>query len=186
MNGLNLAKNPLQLRECHKFSERINCSEEELAEILREKISSGLFVAWQIQSIIWGRFDGGNFSLQDGLAPNFKNWLECRVFNRYEEIHLKRVGKNFSGRYLSDEIGTGDFYVDSFARFWGENSSEADGWINLEDKPRKLSMTIPSDDGGKKFYGLTTRNYIGTDAATGLSGYVDYRFVAIDSAQDGD
>ena len=47
-------------------------------------------------------------------------------------------------------------------------------------------MMIPSDDKGKKFYGLTTRNYIDSDKATGLSGYVDYRFVALESAQDGD
>ncbi len=112
--------------------------------------------------------------------------MECRIFNRAEELHLKRDGNNFSGRYVRDELGEGNFYVDSFARLWGENSSEDDGWITLLDAQRKISMTIPSDDKGKKFYGLTTRNYIDSDKATGLSGYVDYRFVALESAQDGD
>ncbi len=100
------------------------------------------------------------------LTPNFDEWLECRIFNRGAELHLKRDGNIFNGRLISD--------------------AEGDGWITLRDAPRKLSMEIPCDDGGKKFYGLTTRNYIDSDAATGLSGYVDYRFVAIESAWDGD
>lgn len=186
MTGLELAKNNLRLRACKKISAQIECSPQELEKILQEKISPAIFVAWQIQSIVWGKFDGEKLLLKENLAPNFDDWLECRIFNRYEEIHLKRNGEIFSGRYISDAEGNEDFYVDSFARLWGENSSEADGWIKLEDKPRKLSMEIPCDDGGKKFYGLTTRNYIDSDAATGLSGYVDYRFVALESAWDGD
>ncbi len=185
MNGLALAKDNLQLRECQKFSEAISCSAQELEEALQGKISQGLFVAWQVQKIIWGKFDGEKFLLKDE-PPKFDDWLECRIFNRAEEIHLKRDGENFSGRYVRDELGAGDFYVDSFARLWGENSSEQDGWITLLDAQRKISMEIPCDDGGKKFYGLTTRNYIGSDKATGLSGYVDYRFVALESAWDGD
>ena len=172
--------NKLQLRECRKFSEPINCSEQELEKILREKISDGIIIAWQVQNIIWGKFDGEQFLYKD-IAPNFADWLELRFFNRGEEIHLKRDGNNFIGRYVRDELGEGNFYVDSFARLWGENVSSADGWITLLDAPRKISMTIPCD-GDKKYYGLTTRNYIDSDAATGLSGYVDYRFVALEEA----
>lgn len=186
MTGLDLAKNNLQLRECKRVSAQINCSAQELEKILQGKFSSGIFIAWQVQSIIWGKFDGEKFLLKENQPPNFDDWLECRIFNERAEIHLKRTGNNFSGRYVLDEDGTGDFYVDSFARLWGENSSAADGWITLTDAPRKLSMTIPCADGDKKFYGLTTRNYIDSDTATGLSGYVDYRFVALDSAEDGD
>ena len=98
---------------------------------------------------------------------------------------MKRAGDKFIGRYVRDELGTGNFYVDSFARLFGENVSSENGWIKLEDELRKISMTIPVD-GDEKFYGLLTRNYIGSDAATGLSGYDDYRFVAIENAWDGD
>ena len=186
MTGFDLAKNGLQLRECKKFSEQINCSAQELEKVLQGKISSGIFVAWQVQNIVWGKFDGEKLLLKDNLPPDFDDWLECRIFNDSAEIHVKRTGNNFSGRYVRDDDGAGDFYVDSFARLWGENSSAVDGWITLTDAPRKLSMIIPCADGGKKFYGLTTRNYIDSDEATGLSGYVDYRFVALESAWDGD
>ena len=185
MSGLDLAKNSLQLGECKKFFERLEFSATELEKFLREKFSDGIFVVWQIQSVVWGKFVDKNFSLPNNLPPNFDDWLECRFFNAHEEIHLKRSGKNFVGRYIRDDDGTGDFYVDSFARLWGENVSSADGWLTLLDAPRKISMIIPCA-GDKKFYGLTTRNYVDGDDATGLSGYVDYRFVALDSAWDGD
>ena len=181
MSGLDLAKRiGLQLGECKTFSEPVDCSPTEFEKILREKFQRAIFVAWQIQSVVWGKFDG------EKLSANVDDWLECRIFNDSAELHLKRTGENFSGRYLRDEAGTGNFYVDSFARFWGEFDSAAEGFITLLDKPRKIAMEIPCDDAGKKFYGLTTRNYIGSDDATGLSGYVDYRFVAIESAWDGD
>ena len=189
MSGLDLAKNiGLKLCEGKKISESVDCLSTELEKILREKFSEphGIFVAWQIQNIVWGKFDGEKFLLKDNLPPNCDDWLECRIFNAGEELHLKRDGENFIGRYVRDAEGTGDFYVDSFARLWGEYSSAADGWITLLDAQRKLSMIIPCDDDRKKFYGLKTRNYIGSDEDTGLSGYVDYRFVAIESAWEGD
>lgn len=187
MSGLDLAKQVgLKLCEGKVFSEHVEYSAQELEKNLREKISDGIFIAWQIQSIIWGKFDGNKFLLKDNISPNVDDWLECRIFNKREEVHLKRSEDNFVGRYIKDESGAGNFYIDSFARLWGENVLAADGWINLTDKPRKISMTIPCDEGDKKFYGLMTRNYIGSDEATGLSGYVDYRFVAIESAWDGD
>lgn len=190
MSGLDLAKDDLRLCTGKKFSEQVKCSSVELEKILREKFSEahGTFVAWQIQSIVWGTFDGEKLLLKDDVAPNFDDWLELRIFNRHEEIHLKRAGQNFIGRYVRDGAVEETFYVDSFARLWGELKSNSEAWITLRDEQRKLSMTIPyaCDDGGKKYYGLLTRNYIGSDEATGLSGYVDYRFVAIESAWDGD
>ena len=127
MIGMDLARRVgLKLGRCKKFSE-----------------TRGTFVAWQVQNIVWGKFDGDKLLLKDDASPNFDDWLECRVFNRREEFHIKRAGEKFVGRYVRD-------------------------------------------DGDQKFYGLMTRNHIGSDAATGLSGYVDYRFVAIESAWDGD
>ena len=183
MGGLDLAKKVgLKLGECKTYSEKFQCKSSDIEKFLRNKISHGTFVAWQIQNIIWDNFDAENFS------ANVDDWLECRIFNRDEEIHIKRTGENFVGRYICDELGSGNFYVDSFARLWGERDENfsADGWIKLQDKPRKISMKIPCDDNDKKFYGLLTRNYIDSDDDTGLSGYVDYRFVAIESAWDGD
>ena len=181
MSGLALAKKNLQLREGKTFSERLECTAPELENLFRNKFSEGIFVAWQIQNIVWGEFDG------EKISSNVDDWLEVRLFNTDAEIHLKRTGKNFVGRFIRDEAGTGNFYVDSFARLWGERTASEDGWITLTDERRKISMTLPCADGGKNFYGLLTRNYIGSDAATGLSGYVDYRFVAIEPADwDGD
>lgn len=189
MSGLDLAKNNLQLKKCNSLFKRLECSSAELAKLLHENFqgTDGIFVAWQIQSIIFGKFDGEKILLSDNLSPNFDDILEFRLFNRREELHLKRVGKIFIGRYVRDdeEAGVENFYVDSFARLWGESTDTADGWTTLLDAPRKISMKIPCD-GGKKFYGLTTRNYICSDKTTGLSGYIDYRFVAIESAWDGD
>lgn len=188
MTGLNLAKRNLQLNTCKKISESIECSTTDLEKILHEKFyeARGIFIAWQIQSIVWGKFDGEKLLLKENISLNFDDILEYRIFNQREEIHLKRLRKNFVGRYVRDERGTENFYVDSFSRLWGERKNSMDGWITLRDDSRKISITIPCDDGDKKFYGLLTRNYIGSDAATGLSGYVDCRFVAIESAWDGD
>ena len=187
MNGLTLAKRVgLEIRKCKTFSERLDISWTELEQILRDKLFQGIFVAWQIQSVVCGKFGGEKFLLKDNLAPTVEDWLECRIFNEFEEFHLKRDGKIWRGRYLRDEAGNDVDYVDSFARLWGENILSENGWITLLDAPRKISVQLPCDDGDKKFYGLTTRNYIGSDDTTGLSGYVDYRFVAIESAWDGD
>ena len=187
MSGLDLAKRVgLKLGECETFSERVECSSAELEETLRKKFSQGIFVAWQIQRIVWGTFDGKKLLLKENSSPNFDDWLECRIFNANEEIHLRRFGDKFIGRYVHDDLnGAGNFYVDSFARLWGEEISSENGWTKLEDASRKISMTIPAI-GGEKLYGLTTRNYIADDDETGLSGYVDYRFVATESAWDGD
>ena len=191
MNGLNLSKEiGLTLDEGQaKFErEKIFSSTDELEKFLREKFSDGIFVAWQIQSIVWGKFDGEKLFLKDNQQINFDDWLECRIFNRRGELHLKRFEKDFVGRYVCDDEGEKIFYVDSFSRFWGNNrTATADGWITLRDEPRKIFMEIPCNDCKKKFYGLLTRNYIGSDEETGLSGYVDYRFVAIEPADwDGD
>ena len=187
MSGLDLAKE-VGLQACagKVHSERVEFSSTEaLMTFLQAKFSQAVFVLWQVQSILWGKFDGEKLLLKDNRQPNFDDCLECRLFNRQAELHLKRSEENFVGRYIRDGDGEETFYADSFSRLWGERKISSDGWITLCDAERKLSMTIPCDD-GKKFYGLLTRNYIGSDDATGLSGYVDYRFVALDSAWDGD
>ena len=107
------------------------------------------------------------------------------MFNDTEELHLKRIENKFIGRYVADIEGKGNFYTDSFSRFWGENSGEVEGYIKLLDRQRKLYMEIPCTENNSKWYGLLTRNYIESDKLTGLSGYSDYRFVAIEPAEEG-
>ena len=188
MNGLNLAKNVgLKICECKKIFVPVNCeiSLNDVENFIRQKFKNqrAVFVAWQIQNIIWGKVEGGKLFSNAEITPQF--WLECRIFNAAEELHLKRIENKLRGRYVQDTEGAGDFYVDSFSRFWGENSGATDGYIKLLDRQRKLFMEIPCENKNSKWYGLLTRNYISSDKTTGLSGYTDYRFVAIEPAEEG-
>ena len=185
MSGLNLAKNSeLTICECTVVSDAVTCeiSLNGVEKILKQKFKNprAVFVAWQIQNIIWGKFDGGKLSSNADVTPQF--WLECRIFNAAEEIHLKRVNNQFSGRYITEIDGKKNFYADSFSRFWGENKGAANGFIKLCDNQRKLFMEIPCENKNSQWYGLLTRNYISSDEETGLCGYTDYRFVAIEPA----
>ena len=187
MSGLSLAKNiGYKLCEGGIISDKniCECSLKDVEKILQEKFqnSRAVFVAWQIQNIIWGTYDGAKLLLRDKNSPASENWLECRIFNDTQELHLKRVKDKFNWRYIKDIDGEGNFYVDSFSRLWGENFKATDGYINLLDRQRKLYMEIPCEKTNANWYGLLTRNYIGSDNDTGLSGYVDYRFVAIEPA----
>lgn len=187
MNGLNLAKQTeLKIFPCEIISENFSCeiSLNGVEKLLQKfKNQRANFVAWQIQNIIWGKYDGEKLFSSAEITPQF--WLECRIFNEIEELHLKRVENKFVGRYISEIDGEKNFYADSFSRFWGENSGAADGFIKLLDKQRKLYMEIPCAEKNSQWYGLLTRNYISSDEKTGLSGYSDYRFVAIEPAEEG-
>ena len=187
MNGLNIAKKVgLEICKCKKIFAPVTCeiSLSGVENLVKEnfKNTRADFVAWQIQNIIWGKFDGEKLFSTAEVTPQF--WLECRIFNDAEEIHLKRVENKLRGRYVTEIEGAGDFYADSFSRFWGERKSAANGFVKLCDNQRKLFMEIPCEK-ISKWYGLLTRNYISSDEKTGLSGYTDYRFVAIEPAQEG-
>lgn len=188
MNGLNLAKETcLKICPCKIISESVTCeiSLNAVENLVQEKFknSDAIFVAWQIQNIIWGKYDDSKFSTRAEVTPQF--WLECRIFNETEELHLKRIENKFVGRYIAETVGDENFYADSFSRFWGENSGADDGYIKLLDRQRKLYMEIPCEKNFSKWYGLLTRNYIFNDEKTGISGYSDYRFVAIEPAEEG-
>ncbi len=187
MNGLNIAKKiSLKICECKKIFAPVTCeiSLSDVENLVKENFKNprAIFVAWQIQNIVWGKFDGEKFFSTSEVTPQF--WLECRIFNDDEEIHLKRIENKLRGRYVSEIEGAGDFYADSFSRFWGENKGSANGFIKLCDNQRKLFMEIPCER-KSNWYGLLTRNYISSDEKTGLSGYADYRFVAIEPAEEG-
>ena len=185
MNGLDLAKETsLKICECEIVSDTVTCEIDDIENLIQQKFkdSCAVFVAWQIQNIFFGKYDGAKLSARAEITPEL--WLECRIFNETAELHLKRIENKFIGRYISEVKGTGNFYADSFSRFWGEKINAADGYIKLLDRQRKLYMEIPCAENNSKWYGLLTRNYIESDEKTGLSGYSDYRFVAIEPAEE--
>lgn len=188
MKGLNLAKQTeLKICPCKIVSENVTCeiSLTDVENIIRGNFKNprANFVTWQVQNIMWGKYNNGEFLTLSSITPQF--WLECRIFNETEELHLKRIENKFCGRYITETLGDGNFYADSFSRFWGENSGVTDGFIKLLDKQRKLYMEIPCEKNNSTWYGLLTRNYISSDEKTGLSGYTDYRFVSIEPAEEG-
>lgn len=190
--SLETAKNPLKIKtdrvsvvqERRIETDDAAAVEKALAENMKADAN---IVVWQIDRIIWGRWRAGHIELapKETLQPGL--WQEVRVFNEDEELHLRREGKGFHGRYRKDTPTTeeGTPYVDSFSRFWGESDgTSAGGYVTLVDGQRKLRLVVPAE-GGVNRYGLQTRNYVGSDEKTGLSGYIDYRFVHIASAEEG-
>ena len=148
-------------------------------------------VLWQMQRIVWGTWDGRAFRFAtDDVAA--EDLLELRIFNRTEELHLRRADDALLGRYVQDveesEIGVGEAgdYIDSFSRLWGKKADAGDGYVLPGDEDRKGAMRVPyaGDAAKADWYSLMTRNYIASDAETGLAGYCDDRFVAIEPAQE--
>ncbi len=141
-------------------------------------------VVWQVHGITWGCWQNGSLKLAGDVAKNCSLWLELRVFNEEEELHLKKSGDLWLGRWRKDGAGEATEYVDSISRFWGEMVEAADlpeGYMKLEDAARKLKQILPQAEEHAKYYGLVTRSYIGYEA-TGQAGYADYRYVRIAAA----
>lgn len=141
-------------------------------------------VVWQVHGIVWGCWQNGSLKLAGDVAKNCSLWLELRVFNEEEELHLKKSGDLWLGRWRKDGAGEATEYVDSISRFWGEMVEAADlpeGYMKLEDAARKLKQILPQAEERAKYYGLVTRSYIGYEA-TGQAGYADYRYVRIAAA----
>ena len=189
MRGLELAKKTsLEICECEIVSNTATCeiSLQAIENLVAEKFldSRAVFVTWQLQNIFWGTYADKKISARAEINPEY--WIEFRIFNETEELHLKRIENKFVGRYVRENFdGVGNFFADSFSRFWGENFSVAGDYVTLLDRQRKLHMEIPCAEKNFKWYGLLTRNYISSDERTGLSGYSDYRFVAIEPAGGG-
>lgn len=138
-------------------------------------------VVWQVHGIVWGCWQNSSLKLAGDVAKNCSLWLELRVFNEEEELHLKKSGDLWLGRWRKDGAGEATEYVDSISRFWGEMVEAADlpeGYMKLEDAARKLKQILPQAEEHAKYYGLVTRSYIGYEA-TGQAGYADYRYVRI-------
>ena len=170
-------------------SERLAVSLARKEAALCEKIETlGMkeanVVVWQVHGITWGRWQNGSLKLAGDAAKKCSLWLELRVFNEEEELHLKKSGDLWLGRWRKDGAGGATEYVDSISRFWGEMVEAADlpeGYMKLEDAARKLKQILPQAEERAKYYGLVTRSYIGYEA-TGQAGYADYRYVRIAAA----
>ena len=170
-------------------SEKLAVSLERNETALCEKLETlGMkeanVVVWQVHGIVWGCWQNGSLKLAGDAAKKCSLWLELRVFNEEEELHLKKSGDLWLGRWRKDGAGEATEYVDSISRFWGEMVEAADlpeGYMKLEDAARKLKQILPQAEEHAKYYGLVTRSYIGYEA-TGQAGYADYRYVRIAAA----
>ena len=181
--GLELMTNQLAKSDTKGIMRPVSCTmdETDLKKLLQENMKhDGLVVCWQMQRIVWGRYQAGNLTFSDGnmLVPAYI--LELRVFNATEELHLVKKESTFTGRYRCDGEGPDQVeYVDTMAPLWGNSSkTAADGYVTLIDEERKFKMTIPCKEQAN-YYGLTTRNYIGIYEQTSQAGYMDYRFMGI-------
>lgn len=157
-------------------------TEQELGKLLGNKAT---VVIWLMNRIVWTTYADGRIELDDE-ASVIDYWQEMRAFNEQGELHLLRSGAYFSGRIVKDKEETADWahgYVDSISPIWGENTGYANGKVHLEDADRKLNLEIPVSDGNAVKYGLVTRSYIHTDEETGLTGYGDYRYLAIEGME---
>ena len=193
--GFELAKKALHKQEICSSRESlapIEQTESALTELLAKKMKAPACLAvWALQAVTFGRWDGTKLSLQN-TQVNIADIIEMRVFNAQEEVHLLQADEHFEGRYVyDDDSGSHQEVIDSFSRFWGECEdpeavSESDTYVELKDASRKLKLIIPVAEGGKrgKYYGLTTRSYIGYDRTTGLAGYADQRFVSIEALKE--
>lgn len=115
MRSLQLAKNAgLKLEKFESIvDEKVNCtlSLQEIESTLKKYLQSpALVIVWQIQNIVWEKYENDQIKLNTEAEVNINHWLECRIFNQNEEIHLKRKGNSLRGRYIrDDELGQGTF-----------------------------------------------------------------------------
>ncbi len=183
-----VASDPLKIQtsKCTFLDCECQSTLESLMNLIRELLhGEANIVVWQMQSIVWGKWKDNQIIWTDDEKIFEKGWIEIRIFNENEEVHLYKDGNGLKGRYRSDTGENDCEYVDSFARFWGSNEDSAgkckEGFVCLEDKARKLKLEIPVTEAGEKWYGLLTRNYVEYNSINGQAGYTDFRFVAIAS-----
>ena len=187
---LNVACTPLIIKpgKCTIIPKCVcKAGKNELLQIIEKHFHKEAdIVLWQMQSIVWGKYENHKIIWADEADIFEEGWIELRIFNETEELHLYRKGTELIGRYRSDDGQDNCEYVDSFSRFWGENTETVEavenGFVKIQDIERKLEMIIPASVENAKRYGLLTRNYVTTNEVNGQAGYTDFRFVKIASA----
>lgn len=158
---------------------------QEISSIVNDAIGDkATVVIWLMNRILWTSLESGQIDLDEETSV-IDYWQEMRAFNDQGEVQLVRNGSGFSGRIIIDRKGSADWkqgYVDSISPLWGEreNTRYENGRVYLEDTKRKIRLDIPVSDESASTYGLVTRSYILADDTTGLSGYGDYRFLAVE------
>ncbi len=164
-------------------------AESDLAAFIAQKLErDGNVVVWFDDCIVWGTYRDGEIFLADESALHPPYVQEMRIFNREEELYLRKSRGFFLWRYRKDGDGGEIEYVDCLSRLWGKAERKENapaGYVLLEDRQRKIALTIPAGELCAPYYGLVTRNYIEYDNETGQAGYGDYRFVAIEPAGRG-
>lgn len=146
--------------------------------------SNAVAVIWMIHKVQWVRFTDGHLVLERESAKT-EYWQELRIFNGQGELQLVREQEKLIGRLILDKDSTESWqhgYVDSISPLWGDAVKSENGMVHLEDRTRKINMVIPCGVEAKR-YGLVTRSYIHVDEKTGLSGYGDYRYLAIEGME---
>lgn len=170
------------------FTFKSDCFEDIIAQYIKKE---AVVVVWFINKVSWGQVKAGIIELIDNEPLNLNLVLELRIFNEQEELYLKKGNDEFRARYICDTLD-GDMdveFVDSMGRLWGTNTGYGQQGVKLEDRNRKIKMTIPVAE-DSKYYGLVTRNYIGfsdnevSGAKVYLAGYDDYRFLRIEAWED--
>lgn len=160
--------------------EPISLTKEAIKDTVTKYIgSSAVIVVWQINQIAWGKLSDGDIIFFEMNEWNIEFCQEMRVFNDNKEIQLVKNGNKLSGRLRIDGSGDETVYVDSIAPMWGRAVNFINGFTSLADEARKLHLNVPESIASGKRCGLVTRNYVVSDRATGLSGYGDYRFLAL-------
>lgn len=176
VNIKNKLKLQCSLSEITEISIGINNIEE---YILNHFNDGAIIVTWQFNQIAWGLLKNGKIIFLDMTEWNIDLCQEFRVFDTDKEIYLVKNINEFIGRMRKDGEGAETKFIDSVAPMWGCSAENNGDFCKLKDVSRKLSLTIPADIPAGKYCGLVTRNYVVTDNESGLSGYGDYRYLAL-------
>ncbi len=164
------------------------------AEILKEKAldsNNGYKVVLHaVNEVKFGYYDvnAQNFVFSDGINNiNKKYMIQLRVFNKKEEILIKKFEDRYRVRIIKDDVDENTEnakqvpFVDDASTLFGKNTQSknmAEGFVQLIERGRKIAMTIPSYDKAD-YYAMVTRSYIVYDEKTGQAGYGYYRYLDI-------
>ena len=180
--GIENALNGLVYERGHSHCEIFFIEDKDITKIVNEKFNTqSIVVIWKMNGISWKIYRPPK---TENVIKELTEGLEARIFNETAEIFFQREKNGFRGRFVKDGVGEPVKFVDSFSRFFGKKESIDGEFVKLVDRERKIFLSIPFFQNAEdvNYLGLTTRNYIGVEKNTGLSGYVDYRFLSVDSA----
>ena len=153
-------------------------------ELKKHDLKGALIALWQINKIVWGKWDGEKLTLLDGSSVDTALLQELRAFTDKAELRLVATGSLLQGRFIADSDNEAEQYehIDTANRFWGKVTAQTDSSITVTDKERKLTQTLPLPDdltAPPEYLYLKLRSYISYDKTTAQAGYADYRYLKI-------